>query len=190
MTKARVKQVVHSPSQITPFPVLAKVCMYVCICVYVCMYVCVNVCMHVCMCVYMCYQIPKLMDRQSFFIETKFDGERMQLHRQGNQYRYFSRRYIRRSISMCACLDSELVVFVCLFVWLVFQLEIVTFGVILDCSNECLANAQVISRMNVQFWEELHSRPCDGFTLHLFMRYNTFQSDIVHNISLLQFHCE
>ena len=35
----------------------------------------------------------KLMDHQMFLIETKFDGERMQLHKQGNQYRYFSRRW-------------------------------------------------------------------------------------------------
>ena len=32
------------------------------------------------------------MDHQQFYIETKFDGDRMQLHKQGNQYRYFSRR--------------------------------------------------------------------------------------------------
>lgn len=36
-------------------------------------------------------QVTKLMDHQPFYIETKFDGDRMQLHRQGNQYRYFSR---------------------------------------------------------------------------------------------------
>ena len=32
------------------------------------------------------------MDHMPFFLETKFDGDRMQLHKQGNQYRYFSRR--------------------------------------------------------------------------------------------------
>ena len=38
-------------------------------------------------------QIMKLMDHQPFYIETKFDGDRMQLHKQGSQYRYYSRRY-------------------------------------------------------------------------------------------------
>ena len=33
------------------------------------------------------------MEHQQFYIETKFDGDRMQLHKQGNQYRYFSRRW-------------------------------------------------------------------------------------------------
>ena len=37
-------------------------------------------------------QVMKLMDHMPFFLETKFDGDRMQLHKQGNQYRYFSRR--------------------------------------------------------------------------------------------------
>ena len=40
------------------------------------------------------YQILKLMDHQPFYIETKFDGDRMQMHKQGNQYRYFSRRSV------------------------------------------------------------------------------------------------
>ena len=31
------------------------------------------------------------MDNKSFFIETKFDGERMQLHRKDSEYKYFSR---------------------------------------------------------------------------------------------------
>jgi len=39
-------------------------------------------------------QVVKLMDHESFFIETKFDGDRMQLHKKGTQYKYFSRRYI------------------------------------------------------------------------------------------------
>ena len=38
-------------------------------------------------------QVVKLMDNQSFFIENKFDGERIQLHKQHGQYRYYSRRY-------------------------------------------------------------------------------------------------
>lgn len=33
------------------------------------------------------------MDNQSFYIETKIDGERMQLHKQGDCFMYFSRRY-------------------------------------------------------------------------------------------------
>ena len=33
------------------------------------------------------------MENESFFIETKFDGDRMQLHKDGSQYKYFSRRY-------------------------------------------------------------------------------------------------
>lgn len=36
-------------------------------------------------------KILSLMNHQPFYIETKFDGDRMQLHKQGNQYRYFSR---------------------------------------------------------------------------------------------------
>lgn len=38
-------------------------------------------------------QVVKLMEHETFFIETKFDGDRMQLHKKGSQYRYFSRRY-------------------------------------------------------------------------------------------------
>ena len=33
------------------------------------------------------------MDHEPFYIETKIDGERMQLHKRGNEFRYFSRRY-------------------------------------------------------------------------------------------------
>ena len=33
------------------------------------------------------------MGNQSFYIETKIDGERMQLHKQGDCFMYFSRRY-------------------------------------------------------------------------------------------------
>ncbi|XP_065897200.1 DNA ligase 4-like isoform X2 [Dysidea avara] len=36
-------------------------------------------------------QVVKLMDNDAFFIETKFDGDRMQLHKKGCQYKYFSR---------------------------------------------------------------------------------------------------
>ena len=39
-------------------------------------------------------QVVKLMEHQQFYIETKFDGDRMQLHKQGNQYRFFSRRSV------------------------------------------------------------------------------------------------
>ena len=35
--------------------------------------------------------IEKLMKHQEFFIETKIDGERIQLHKKGDQYAYFSR---------------------------------------------------------------------------------------------------
>lgn len=34
------------------------------------------------------------MEHQPFYIENKFDGERLQLHKQNDQYRYYSRRYI------------------------------------------------------------------------------------------------
>ncbi|XP_071791788.1 DNA ligase 4-like [Asterias amurensis] len=37
-------------------------------------------------------QVEKLMEHKPFFIETKLDGERMQLHKEGNSYKYFSRR--------------------------------------------------------------------------------------------------
>jgi DNA ligase-4 len=37
-------------------------------------------------------KITKLMDHQWFYIETKFDGDRMQLHKNGNKYMFFSRR--------------------------------------------------------------------------------------------------
>ena len=39
-------------------------------------------------------QVVKLMDHDSFFIETKFDGDRMQLHKDSTQYKYYSRRYV------------------------------------------------------------------------------------------------
>ena len=37
--------------------------------------------------------MEKLLDGKPFYIETKFDGERMQLHKSGDEYKYFSRRY-------------------------------------------------------------------------------------------------
>ena len=33
------------------------------------------------------------MNNQSFYIETKIDGERMQLHKDKDSFMYFSRRY-------------------------------------------------------------------------------------------------
>ncbi|XP_043927269.1 DNA ligase 4 [Protopterus annectens] len=36
--------------------------------------------------------IEKQMNNQSFYIETKLDGERMQLHKDGDVYKYFSRK--------------------------------------------------------------------------------------------------
>ncbi|XP_064401547.1 DNA ligase 4-like isoform X2 [Halichondria panicea] len=36
-------------------------------------------------------QVLRLMEHQTFFIETKFDGDRIQMHKQGNQYRYYTR---------------------------------------------------------------------------------------------------
>uniref|UniRef100_A0A8C5EWY9 DNA ligase n=1 Tax=Gopherus evgoodei TaxID=1825980 RepID=A0A8C5EWY9_9SAUR len=36
-------------------------------------------------------QIEKQMNRRSFYIETKLDGERMQMHKYGDVYKYFSR---------------------------------------------------------------------------------------------------
>ena len=34
------------------------------------------------------------MNYKSFLIETKVDGERIQLHKKGDEYRYFSRGYV------------------------------------------------------------------------------------------------
>lgn len=36
-------------------------------------------------------QIKEMMDKQEMFAETKMDGERMQMHRKGEEYRYFTR---------------------------------------------------------------------------------------------------
>lgn len=37
-------------------------------------------------------QVEKLMDGKPYIIETKFDGERILLHKQEGEYKYFSRR--------------------------------------------------------------------------------------------------
>ncbi|KAJ8019961.1 DNA ligase 4 [Holothuria leucospilota] len=37
-------------------------------------------------------QVERLMNHQPFYIETKLDGERIQLHKNGDNYKYFSRR--------------------------------------------------------------------------------------------------
>ena len=37
-------------------------------------------------------QVEKLMDNKPYIIETKFDGERILLHKQDGEYKYFSRR--------------------------------------------------------------------------------------------------
>ncbi len=34
------------------------------------------------------------MNHEEFFIETKVDGERIQLHKRNEEYRYFSRGYV------------------------------------------------------------------------------------------------
>ena len=36
-------------------------------------------------------QIEKVMDGKPYIIETKFDGERMQLHKKDDEYKFFSR---------------------------------------------------------------------------------------------------
>jgi len=36
-------------------------------------------------------QIELLLKNRSFFIEVKYDGERMQLHKHGGEFKYFSR---------------------------------------------------------------------------------------------------
>ena len=38
-------------------------------------------------------QVEKLMENKEYIIETKFDGERMQLHKQDSAFKFFSRRY-------------------------------------------------------------------------------------------------
>lgn len=36
------------------------------------------------------------MEGRPYLIETKFDGERVLLHKDGEEYKYFSRRYSNR----------------------------------------------------------------------------------------------
>ena len=38
--------------------------------------------------------MEKEMHGKSFFIETKYDGERMQLHKKDDAYKFFSRGYL------------------------------------------------------------------------------------------------
>ena len=38
-----------------------------------------------------------MMEHKGFLIETKLDGERMQLHKEGDKYMYFSRRSVSRT---------------------------------------------------------------------------------------------
>lgn len=46
--------------------------------------------------------VEKLMQHKEFIIETKIDGERMQLHKNGDEYRYFSRGSIEYTQSFGA----------------------------------------------------------------------------------------
>ena len=55
-------------------------------------------------------QVVKMMDHQSFYLETKFDGDRMQMHKQGDKYSYFSRRSV---LTICVQYISSLYVSVC-----------------------------------------------------------------------------
>ncbi|EDL22039.1 ligase IV, DNA, ATP-dependent, isoform CRA_b, partial [Mus musculus] len=43
----------------------------------------------------------KDMKQQSFYIETKLDGERMQMHKDGALYRYFSRNGYNYTDHIC-----------------------------------------------------------------------------------------
>ncbi|CAM1297752.1 LIG4 (predicted) [Pycnogonum litorale] len=36
-------------------------------------------------------KVEKLMDKKEFFVEVKYDGERMQLHKKGDRYKFYSR---------------------------------------------------------------------------------------------------
>jgi len=38
-------------------------------------------------------KVVNLMHNRTFYIETKYDGERMQLHRKGDEFKYFSRGF-------------------------------------------------------------------------------------------------
>ena len=37
--------------------------------------------------------VMKKMSNGEFFLETKLDGERIQIHRDGDDYKYFTRNY-------------------------------------------------------------------------------------------------
>ena len=39
-------------------------------------------------------EVEKIMNNQDFYIETKIDGERMQVHKNGDEFSYFSRNCI------------------------------------------------------------------------------------------------
>ncbi len=39
-------------------------------------------------------KVPEIMGNQPFFVETKYDGERVQLHKDGAKYKYYSRKYV------------------------------------------------------------------------------------------------
>lgn len=45
---------------------------------------------HTCITFYL--QVEKMMNNEPFYIETKVDGERIQLHKEKNAFMYFSRR--------------------------------------------------------------------------------------------------
>lgn len=39
------------------------------------------------------HKVERHMEHKPFYIETKLDGERIQLHKDGDKFKYFSRRY-------------------------------------------------------------------------------------------------
>lgn len=43
-------------------------------------------------------KVPDIMASQPFYVEVKYDGERFQLHKNGNQYKYYSRKYVKFNI--------------------------------------------------------------------------------------------
>lgn len=36
-------------------------------------------------------KVETQMKNQTYYVETKYDGERSQIHKKGNRYKYFSR---------------------------------------------------------------------------------------------------
>ncbi|XP_065834565.1 DNA ligase 4-like [Oscarella lobularis] len=48
-------------------------------------------------------QVTRLMDHKEFFMETKYDGDRMQLHKDGEKYLYYSRSSKDYTSSFGAC---------------------------------------------------------------------------------------